>query len=575
MMNKLMNSQNVKAMALMVLAVLGYSFQPLFVAWNGGESPFLFAAAWGLGVAVCCVCLLLLFYRPLIFSGDVWKMVWQRMGNRYMFGWLVSYFAISLYTWSTQFIDVSIASVLFETWPIVFVVLTWRFFRNESRYREITPFSIILFVVALVGVACVIASQAGGGGLNIFSAAASVSFLALGFGAILGIAAASLVALGGACGLKWASNLGPDLSNTGGQNSKDRLELFGVVVGLAICNAIIAIPISTIGFARNEPVDLTPIAFGVAGGVIIGAIVTVVWRRANLITEDLTLNMMRYATPALAMLWLWLLSLIGGINVGYLIIGLLLIVVANGGLYFVLEIRPSNDERANSERVSASQEIDLDALARNVQIIQEIDVDALARSARIIQESSAQPAEGRGQIDVDALIAAGEGVQVEFKSTLWMNLNPKNPQRRIDALTFEVLETLTAFLNTRGGTLLVGIDDDGKIICVDDDGNHDESGEGRPVGIGIEIDAGIFSNEDKMERRISDMASDRISIAAMSNRIKITRVDYAEGRVLRVDCEPPAEEGEEFLFLTKGSGGNAVPQPYVRTGSSDRGVATR
>ena len=89
-MNKLMNSQNGKAIGLAALAVLGYSSQPLFVAWGGEESPFIFATAWGIGVAVSCVLIPLVFHRPLIFSGDAWKVVWQRMGSWHMLGWLGS-----------------------------------------------------------------------------------------------------------------------------------------------------------------------------------------------------------------------------------------------------------------------------------------------------------------------------------------------------------------------------------------------------------------------------------------------------------------------------------------------------
>ena len=129
-------------------------------------------------------------------------------------------------------------------------------------------------------------------------------------------------------------------------------------------------------------------------------------------------------------------------------------------------------------------------------------------------------------------------------------------------MTYEVLRTLVAFLNTRGGTLLIGIDDAGNPI---------EDGEGRPVGIGVEIDPDVFSNEDAMIRRISDMGDARIGVTTMAGRVEIgPPVDYAGCKVLPVKCEEPSTEGEKFVYLREGTGGNSVPKAYVRSGSSTR-----
>ena len=67
-----------------------------------------------------------------------------------------------LYAWSTQFIDVAITAALYETWPISLVILTGWLFRKEARYRKITTKTIFMFGVAILGMASVIASQAGG-----------------------------------------------------------------------------------------------------------------------------------------------------------------------------------------------------------------------------------------------------------------------------------------------------------------------------------------------------------------------------------------------------------------------------
>jgi hypothetical protein len=67
---------------------------------------------------------------------------------------------------------------------------------------------------------------------------------------------------------------------------------------------------------------------------------------------------------------------------------------------------------------------------------------------------------------VRELILAGEGETIEFKSTLRVNLQTGEHDRKIE---HAVLKTIAAFLNKRGGILLVGVDDAGNILGTEDD----------------------------------------------------------------------------------------------------------
>ena len=58
--------------------------------------------------------------------------------------------------------------------------------------------------------------------------------------------------------------------------------------------------------------------------------------------------------------------------------------------------------------------------------------------------------------DLKALIKQGEGISVEFKEC-WRTLNR------------DVYETVCAFLNRHGGTLLLGVSDAGEVTGVDPD----------------------------------------------------------------------------------------------------------
>ena len=114
--------------------------------------------------------------------------------------------------------------------------------------------------------------------------------------------------------------------------------------------------------------------------------------------------------------------------------------------------------------------------------------------------------------DWAAVIAAGESERVEFKSTLRKNLHTR---KNDDDIRDAVVKTIAAFLNTNGGTLFVGVADDGKILGTDDDG---------------------FDNEDKMSLHLSNLVNDRIGPLAWG-AIRATFQDVRGARILVVECE--------------------------------------
>jgi Putative DNA-binding domain len=71
-----------------------------------------------------------------------------------------------------------------------------------------------------------------------------------------------------------------------------------------------------------------------------------------------------------------------------------------------------------------------------------------------------------GDLEISALLAAGENATVEFKSSARWDLreNKKNP-----AMEQVILKTVAAFLNSDGGTLLLGISDEGTVLGLEHD----------------------------------------------------------------------------------------------------------
>lgn len=68
--------------------------------------------------------------------------------------------------------------------------------------------------------------------------------------------------------------------------------------------------------------------------------------------------------------------------------------------------------------------------------------------------------------DVKILIAQGEGSLVEFKSSFRWDVKQLKINR---ALEFSVLKTIAGFMNSKGGTLLIGVEDNGNILGLNND----------------------------------------------------------------------------------------------------------
>ncbi len=68
---------------------------------------------------------------------------------------------------------------------------------------------------------------------------------------------------------------------------------------------------------------------------------------------------------------------------------------------------------------------------------------------------------------VRQIASRGEGETVEFKATMRKNLHTGKPGKEIELAW---LKAVAAFMNTKGGTLLIGVDDKGNIVGTEPDG---------------------------------------------------------------------------------------------------------
>ena len=142
------------------------------------------------------------------------------------------------------------------------------------------------------------------------------------------------------------------------------------------------------------------------------------------------------------------------------------------------------------------------------------------------------------RMEIEHLISRGESDTLEFKSTLRTNLKTGEKDKRMEKA---VLKSITAFLNSDGGTLLVGVADDGTILGIDEES---------------------FDNRDKLNLHMTNLISSQIGDDYLPY-IRFKLISFGENdekAVMKVMCKTSPIP----VFLKDGK----TEQYYVRSGPS-------
>ena len=140
--------------------------------------------------------------------------------------------------------------------------------------------------------------------------------------------------------------------------------------------------------------------------------------------------------------------------------------------------------------------------------------------------------------DIRKLIAGGESQRVEFKSTFQWGVRQK---KKDEGLRYSVLKNIVAFLNTDGGTLLIGVEDNGNIY-------------------GIDADLALTSNSsDKFEQLIASQINEYIGTQySPLIRWEVVEIDGKQVYVIHVD------RASDAVFLRQ----KDKLEFYIRTGTA-------
>jgi len=150
-------------------------------------------------------------------------------------------------------------------------------------------------------------------------------------------------------------------------------------------------------------------------------------------------------------------------------------------------------------------------------------------------------------VTLEELIAEGEDDELEFKSSLRWDFKDQTTNKKLEEV---VVKTVAAFANSQGGTLLIGVSDDGEVL-------------------GLEADYLSLggANRDKFELLLRNLLSSAFGAAFVSSKLKVLFPAVGEVEICQVDIQPAAKP---FVLNVKDKNGVGQEKFYVRSGNSSQ-----
>jgi hypothetical protein len=147
---------------------------------------------------------------------------------------------------------------------------------------------------------------------------------------------------------------------------------------------------------------------------------------------------------------------------------------------------------------------------------------------------------------IDDLVREGESEELEFKATLRWDLALARVNKRLEDA---IVKAIAAFANGQGGTLLIGVANDGSIA-------------------GLEHDyVSLEGDRDKFEVHLRNLLNQKLGAVFVTNRARITFPTPSGREICQVEVQPATKP----LFIeVADNNGQRAERFYVRSGNSSQ-----
>jgi hypothetical protein len=152
-------------------------------------------------------------------------------------------------------------------------------------------------------------------------------------------------------------------------------------------------------------------------------------------------------------------------------------------------------------------------------------------------------------VSLEDLIAEGESDELEFKSTLRWDVKEGTINKKLEEV---IMKTVAAFANSQGGTLLIGVGDDGEVLGLEPD-YHSLGG----------------ADRDKFELHLRNLLSLQFGTGFVMSKVVIKFHEVEEKEVCQIETAPAKEL---VILKVKDKNGQPSEKFYARSGNSSQEI---
>jgi hypothetical protein len=157
--------------------------------------------------------------------------------------------------------------------------------------------------------------------------------------------------------------------------------------------------------------------------------------------------------------------------------------------------------------------------------------------------------ESVANITVEDLISEGESNALEFKSSLRWSYETNQIDTKLETV---ILKSISAFSNADGGTLMIGVSDEGKVLGLDYDYQSLNGGSG---------------GKDELELHLRNLINKSFGKVFAATGISTSFPIINDNEICNIEIAP----GEKPLYLeTCDNNGRKIKKFYVRSGNSSQ-----
>lgn len=172
----------------------------------------------------------------------------------------------------------------------------------------------------------------------------------------------------------------------------------------------------------------------------------------------------------------------------------------------------------------------------------------LAEALNTYLDSITKSKDSHVKVSVEVMISEGESEALEFKQSLRWSYKEGVVNKKLEGV---ILKTIAAFSNGDGGTLLMGVDDEGNAV-------------------GLEKDYSSLKGEkDEFELHLRNLVNKAFGISFAATNLKVTFPIVNENEICQVEIK---RSGQPLYLEVADKNGIKSEKLYVRSGNSSQEI---